>query len=122
MNGTMQKMEKMSDGERSVFMRVLFGQASPSSVPKDLGGENVEWVDPSLNDSQKDAIRFALAAREIALIHGPPGVSSPSPPWSCLQWLTPIPDRQDAHPHRAHPPAHQAQPARPRLRTLQHLG
>lgn len=78
MNGTMQKMEKMSDGERSVFMRVLFGQASPSSVPEDLGGENVEWVDPSLNDSQKDAIRFALAAREIALIHGPPGVSSPA--------------------------------------------
>ncbi|KAK1830047.1 P-loop containing nucleoside triphosphate hydrolase protein [Podospora conica] len=73
MNGTMQRMEKMSDGERSVFMRVLFGQASPSSVPEDLGGEDVEWVDPSLNDSQKDAIRFALAAKEIALIHGPPG-------------------------------------------------
>ena len=77
MNGTMQKMETMSDGERSVFMRVLFGQASPSSVPEDLREEDVEWVDPSLNDSQKDAIRFALAAKEISLIHGPPGVSCP---------------------------------------------
>jgi DNA polymerase alpha-associated DNA helicase A len=28
-----------------------------------------------LNESQKDAIRFALASREVALIHGPPGVS-----------------------------------------------
>lgn len=26
-----------------------------------------------MNDSQKDAIRFALASREVALIHGPPG-------------------------------------------------
>ena len=29
--------------------------------------------DLSLNDSQKEAIRFALSSREIALIHGPPG-------------------------------------------------
>jgi DNA polymerase alpha-associated DNA helicase A len=33
----------------------------------------VEWNDPSLNESQQDAIRFALSSREIALIHGPPG-------------------------------------------------
>ncbi|KAJ9630899.1 hypothetical protein H2203_001426 [Taxawa tesnikishii (nom. ined.)] len=53
--------------------RVLFGQSSPAPVsPSDLE-KPVEWIDPSLNDSQKDAIRFALASREIALVHGPPG-------------------------------------------------
>ncbi len=30
-------------------------------------------LDPSLNESQQEAIRFALAARDLAVIHGPPG-------------------------------------------------
>jgi DNA polymerase alpha-associated DNA helicase A len=85
MNGVMEKMAKMSEGEMSVFVRVLFGQASPSSVGRDLsrdsGWKDIEWVDPTLNESQKDAIRFALASNEIALIHGPPGVS-------CYVWKT----------------------------------
>ncbi|KAK0731617.1 P-loop containing nucleoside triphosphate hydrolase protein [Lasiosphaeris hirsuta] len=77
MNGTMEKLQKMSDSEHSYFIRVLFGQTTPSPVPPDMSVDpefgNIEWVDPSLNDSQKDAIRFALASKEIALIHGPPG-------------------------------------------------
>ncbi|RMX86591.1 hypothetical protein D0867_15749, partial [Hortaea werneckii] len=35
--------------------------------------KEVQWNDPSLNDSQKEAIRFTLASREVSLIHGPPG-------------------------------------------------
>lgn len=31
------------------------------------------WVNPGLNDSQKQAVRLALGARDFALIHGPPG-------------------------------------------------
>jgi superfamily I DNA and/or RNA helicase len=30
-------------------------------------------LDPGLNDAQRDAVRFALSARDVALIHGPPG-------------------------------------------------
>lgn len=74
----MEKLQKMSESEHSIFIRVLFGQSSPSPVPADLSNDpevgNIEWVDPTLNDSQKDAIRFALVSREIALLHGPPGV------------------------------------------------
>ncbi|XXG93913.1 hypothetical protein Hte_000163 [Hypoxylon texense] len=79
MNQVMERMRDMSESEYSSFMRVLFGLSSPSPVPLDLtkdpdfGEGKVEWFDPTLNDSQKDAIRFALASREIALIHGPPG-------------------------------------------------
>ncbi|KAK1241683.1 hypothetical protein MKX07_007506 [Trichoderma sp. CBMAI-0711] len=77
MNQTMEKLQKMGEAEYSSFIRVLFGLSSPSPVPEDLAASeevgNIEWVDPTLNDSQKDAIRFALASREVALIHGPPG-------------------------------------------------
>jgi DNA polymerase alpha-associated DNA helicase A len=75
MNQTMQRLQKMQSDEYSAFVRVLFGLTTPSPVSKDLSEvEELEWVDPSLNDSQKDAIRFALASKEVALIHGPPGV------------------------------------------------
>ncbi|VBB72464.1 Putative protein similar to DNA-binding protein SMUBP-2 of Mus musculus [Podospora comata] len=79
MNGTMEKMAKMAEGEYSYFMRVLFGLTTPSPVPEDLskdeevGEGKIKWFDTSLNESQKDAIRFALKSQEIALIHGPPG-------------------------------------------------
>ena len=77
----MEKLQKMTESEYSSFIRVLFGLSSPSPVAQDLTqDENVgqiDWFDPTLNDSQKDAIRFALASREVALIHGPPGVSWP---------------------------------------------
>ncbi|KAF2686720.1 DNA helicase [Lentithecium fluviatile CBS 122367] len=78
MNQTMTKLQKLQDQETTPFMRVLFGQGSPSTLPSDLNDplnplHKLEWNDPNLNDSQKEAIRFALASREIALIHGPPG-------------------------------------------------
>ena len=79
MNQTMEQLQKMKPDEYSTFIRVMFGLTSPSPVPKDLDSVGVvEWIDPSLNDSQKDAIQFALASREVALIHGPPGVGSQS--------------------------------------------
>lgn len=78
MNQTMTRLQKFGDQEYTPFMRVLFGQASPTPLPSDLNDPSnplhkLEWNDPTLNDSQKEAIRFALASREIALIHGPPG-------------------------------------------------
>ncbi|EAQ92766.1 hypothetical protein CHGG_01001 [Chaetomium globosum CBS 148.51] len=77
MNATMERLAKMEEREYSAFVRVLFGLSSPSPVAADLTRDEevgeIEWVDPTLNDSQKDAIRFALASREIGLIHGPPG-------------------------------------------------
>lgn len=78
MNQTMERLEKMTESEYSSFIRVLFGLSTPSPVSEDLGDDldvgKIHWIDPTLNDSQKNAIRFALASREVALIHGPPGV------------------------------------------------
>ena len=67
--------------------RVLLGQASPSTK---IAVSDLEFLDPTLNDSQKHAIRyfkssqpdcrltmsserFCLASPEVACIHGPPG-------------------------------------------------
>lgn len=80
MNQTMGRLERMKPDEYSTFVRTMFGLTSPSPVPEDIGAADAfEWIDPSLNDSQKDAIQFALTSREVALIHGPPGVSSQLP-------------------------------------------
>jgi DNA polymerase alpha-associated DNA helicase A len=73
MNQIMTKLMKMPESEHSTLMRVLFGQSSAVAVqPRDMA-KDLEWLDPSLNDSQKEAIKFALATSEVALIHGPPG-------------------------------------------------
>ncbi|CAH0049424.1 unnamed protein product [Clonostachys solani] len=77
MKQTMEKLQNMTEPEYSSFVRVLFGLSSPSPVPKDFSSDGdlgkIEWINPQLNDSQKEAIQFALASREVALIHGPPG-------------------------------------------------
>ena len=80
MNWTMERMQKMAERDYTTLMRVLFGLDSPTSLSRDLedperGAGKVNFIDPTLNDSQKDAVRFALAAKEVALIHGPPGVN-----------------------------------------------
>ena len=72
MRQTMEKMAKMADSDYSHFMRVAFGHTTPLQPDEEAAGP-VEFIDPTLNDSQKDAIRFALASQDIALIHGPPG-------------------------------------------------
>jgi DNA polymerase alpha-associated DNA helicase A len=69
MNQTMGRLLKMKPDEYSSFIRVLFGLTTPSSVPDDVNSAlDIGWIDPSLNDSQRDAVRFALASREVALI------------------------------------------------------
>ncbi|KAL8850628.1 MAG: hypothetical protein Q9221_004414 [Calogaya cf. arnoldii] len=78
MNQTMEKLKKMEEKEYPILMRVLFGLDTPTPVARDLddlseGIKNLDFVDPTLNDSQRDAVKFALASREVALIHGPPG-------------------------------------------------
>ncbi|KAL8770625.1 MAG: hypothetical protein Q9209_003693 [Squamulea sp. 1 TL-2023] len=78
MNLMMEKLKKMEEKDYTTLMRVLFGLDTPTPVAKDLNDlseeiKSLDFVDPTLNESQRDAIRFALASREVALIHGPPG-------------------------------------------------
>jgi superfamily I DNA and/or RNA helicase len=55
-------------GRLAELRRALLGEAAPAFEPApaaDLG--------TALNPSQQEAVRFALAAQDLAIIHGPPG-------------------------------------------------
>lgn len=85
----MEKLRKMQEREFSPLIRVIFGLESPSEPsenPEALESK-MEFFDPALNESQKDAVCFALGAREIASIHGPPGVCYSDPGESPLHKL-----------------------------------
>lgn len=73
MNQTMERMRKMEEKDYTTLTRILFGLESPTPVAE--GDEEVKFIDETLNESQRDAVRFALASREVGLVHGPPGVS-----------------------------------------------
>ncbi|CAD6574031.1 MAG: hypothetical protein ASARMPREDX12_006360 [Alectoria sarmentosa] len=71
MNWTMERLKKMEEREYTTLTRMLFGFETPTPVAQDEA--KLEFFDQTLNDSQRDAVRFALASREVAIIHGPPG-------------------------------------------------
>ena len=59
-------------GERQRFLDVLFDSRAPDAAPE-IPAEPEQWFDPQLDDSQRRAVAFALAASPVALVHGPPG-------------------------------------------------
>jgi superfamily I DNA and/or RNA helicase len=48
---------------------ILLGERPPEFAPR----TEFPPLDPSLNESQREAVRFALSARDVAILHGPPG-------------------------------------------------
>ncbi|RMD39985.1 hypothetical protein DV735_g5144, partial [Chaetothyriales sp. CBS 134920] len=56
----------------SPLQRILLGLDSQQPASLD-SVRDLAFFNPSLNESQREAIRFALAAPHLALIHGPPG-------------------------------------------------
>ncbi|KAH8155178.1 uncharacterized protein LAJ45_00187 [Morchella importuna] len=60
-------------GGGSGLVDVLFGRRTPAVLKSGHEREDISWFDGGLNDSQKEAVGFALASPEVALIHGPPG-------------------------------------------------
>ncbi|XP_073429997.1 DNA-binding protein SMUBP-2 isoform X2 [Dendrobates tinctorius] len=57
-------------GPASDLIDVLFCSSQPNSIR--LPGP-VEFLNPSLDNSQKEAVVFSLNQRQVAIIHGPPG-------------------------------------------------
>ncbi|PVZ97499.1 hypothetical protein BB558_006541 [Smittium angustum] len=70
------KVEKNNGLSIEPLERVLLGQSLPSfnftDKSKILVGDNDGFFSTNLNQSQMDAVKFALSAEEVALIHGPP--------------------------------------------------
>ncbi|XP_061138538.1 DNA-binding protein SMUBP-2 isoform X1 [Syngnathus typhle] len=59
-----------NSGPSANLINVLFGEANPSSHSQP---HEVKFFNSNLDDSQREAVTFALSQRELAVIHGPPG-------------------------------------------------
>ncbi|KAF9523770.1 AAA domain-containing protein [Crepidotus variabilis] len=63
---------KATSGHPTPLIQVLLGIRPPSPFDENAV-ETISFFDPSLNESQKTAIKFCLESPEVACIHGPPG-------------------------------------------------
>lgn len=54
-------------GGGSGLVDVLFGRRTPAVLKSGYERENISWFDEGLNDSQKEAVRFALASPEVGI-------------------------------------------------------
>ncbi len=65
----LEKARTAKDSRLAALRDVLLGKQPPTFLPL----ENALPLDAKLNESQREAVRFALSARELAILHGPPG-------------------------------------------------
>ncbi|GAA5853885.1 hypothetical protein JCM9279_005755 [Rhodotorula babjevae] len=57
----------------SPLLAVLLGQKKPSIAPRGPADPALSFIDDNLNESQREAVDFALSSEEVALLWGPPG-------------------------------------------------
>ena len=62
------KVAETARGRTAELRRVLLGEKEPT-----FGNEPRVEFKTALNESQQNAIQFALSAQDVAVIHGPPG-------------------------------------------------
>ncbi|XP_076339432.1 DNA-binding protein SMUBP-2-like isoform X2 [Tachypleus tridentatus] len=73
---TLLQLQKGDYGHSSTLVSVLFGDQEPSESAtfKDSNWQShFLFFQSELNDSQKEAVMFALKQKEVAIVHGPPG-------------------------------------------------
>ncbi|NXD28159.1 SMBP2 protein, partial [Spelaeornis formosus] len=63
-------LKQYRGGPASDLIDVLFFASAPRAFPET---KSLEFFNASLDESQREAVSFSLAQRELAIIHGPPG-------------------------------------------------
>ncbi|NWZ41936.1 SMBP2 protein, partial [Brachypodius atriceps] len=63
-------LKQYRGGPASDLIDVLFFASAPRAFPET---KPLEFLNASLDESQREAVSFSLAQRELAIIHGPPG-------------------------------------------------
>lgn len=72
----LQKVAATDSGRLAALKRKLLGEEAPTSSESDIrrnAGASTLATDRLLDESQRAAVVHALAAKEVAVIHGPPG-------------------------------------------------
>ncbi|XP_060555753.1 DNA-binding protein SMUBP-2-like [Ruditapes philippinarum] len=67
---TLGNLSKVQRGECANLVSVLFDE-QPLSPPNNI--QDLKFINENLDESQQDAVQFALAQKELAVVHGPPG-------------------------------------------------
>jgi superfamily I DNA and/or RNA helicase len=67
----MNQAQSATRGRLAELRKILLGDAP--APPAFADEQPYTPLDPGLNESQQAAVRFALAAKDFAIIHGPPG-------------------------------------------------
>ena len=73
MNQALTQLLKTPQESYTTLQRVLLGLSSPGKPDPSIV-KDITFLDPTLNESQKEAVKFALSMPDVALIHGPPGI------------------------------------------------
>ncbi|KAK7205874.1 P-loop containing nucleoside triphosphate hydrolase protein [Myxozyma melibiosi] len=69
MDETMEDLSKLTSPTR--LQRIVIGTTKPTK-PKQ-NDEPIQYLDDTLNGSQKKAVAFSLGESEVSIVHGPPG-------------------------------------------------
>ena len=85
------RLQKKQGNENHPLIRVLLNLSKPL-YDDSLKLRDITFYDESLNDSQKEAVRFALSASHLALIHGPPGTGKT---FTCVEVIRQLVKRGD---------------------------
>ncbi|KAG8195271.1 hypothetical protein JTE90_028422 [Oedothorax gibbosus] len=72
-----------SKGREYFLADVLFGGKEPSTI-EELNCDDITFVNENLNTEQKEAVKFALKQKEVAIIHGPPGTGKTTTVVECI--------------------------------------
>ncbi|GFV21813.1 DNA-binding protein SMUBP-2 [Trichonephila clavipes] len=72
-----------SKGREHRLVDVLFGDRKPSSC-EESSLKNISFHNNNLNDQQKEAVRFSLLQKDVAIIHGPPGTGKTTTVVECI--------------------------------------
>ncbi len=91
MQTAMVKLEKGQGNENNSLVRVLMGLSKPS-YDASMALPDITFYDSTLNSSQQEAVRFALSASEVAIIHGPPGTGKT---FTCVELIRQLVKRGD---------------------------
>ncbi|GFU42605.1 DNA-binding protein SMUBP-2 [Nephila pilipes] len=72
-----------SKGREHHLVDVLFGDEKPSSC-EESSLKDLSYNNTNLNNEQKEAVKFALLQKDVAIIHGPPGTGKTTTVVECI--------------------------------------